>query len=67
MTRKVQSVPPLGPGDASLRQTVDSMRGVITYITAQEQSAIAPLAANATTAQIVAKVNEIIARLQLGR
>jgi len=67
MTRKVPSVPPLGAGDSSLRATVDSLRSVITYVTAQEQSPILPLAPNDTNAQVIAKINEIIARLQVGR
>ena len=36
----------------------------VQYITGQNTAVIQPLATTATTAQIIAKLNEIIARLQ---
>lgn len=61
-TRKFQTVPPYsGANDA---QVLTSLQNAVSYITAQAQPPIQQLATTATTAQIIAKVNEIIARLQ---
>jgi len=59
MPRKVPSIPQ-GNGPAS----VDAMVKVVQYVTAQGAPTIQPLATTATTAQIIAKINEIINRLQ---
>lgn len=61
MARRFRAIPAISPSnDDALRAAVD----VIGYITAQTMDKIAPLAATATAAQTVAKVNEILARLQ---
>lgn len=61
-TRKFQTVPPYsGNNDAQLLR---ALQDVVSYVTAQAQPAVQPLATTATTAQIISKVNEIIARLQ---
>lgn len=62
MSRKFQNVPPYTGNNNPqlLRALVDS----VTFITAQAQPVIQPLAPTATTAQAVAKINEIISRLQ---
>jgi hypothetical protein len=61
-SRKFQTVPPYnGNNDAQLLR---ALQDVTSYITAQAQPVIQPLATTATTAQIISKVNEIIARLQ---
>jgi hypothetical protein len=61
-TRKFANVPPYtGRND---QMVIGALAGVVSYITAQAQPAVLPLATTATTADIIAKVNEIIARLQ---
>jgi hypothetical protein len=62
MPRKFSNVPPLGIGNE--RQVINALANGFTFITAQAQDPIQPLATTATTAQIIAKINEIIARLQ---
>ena len=59
-TRRFQNVPQGGEIQSTVRALVD----VVQYVTAQSQNKIYPLGATATTAEIVAKVNELIARLQ---
>jgi hypothetical protein len=62
MTRKVPTIPPVG---ADLGPAVRALAGVVSFITAQQQPVVAPLpTTGATTDQIAAKVNEVIARLQ---
>ncbi|NVN99290.1 MAG: hypothetical protein HXX17_08200 [Geobacteraceae bacterium] len=61
-TRKFANVPPFtGQND---KNVIAALAGVVGFITAQQQPAISALDTTATTAQIIAKVNEIIARLQ---
>lgn len=43
---------------------IDTLADVIGYITGQTQPPIQPLAATASNAEIIAKINEVIARLQ---
>jgi hypothetical protein len=61
-SRKFQNVPPYTGGNADT--VLSALVGTVTYITAQAQPVIQPLAATATTAQIITKINEVIARLQ---
>jgi hypothetical protein len=61
-TRKFQTIPPYtGNNDAVVLR---GLTDVMSYITAQAQPAIQPLATTATLAQTIAKINEVIARLQ---
>lgn len=60
MARRFQNIPQGGDPAPTLRALVD----VVQYITAQAQTKISPLSASASTADLVAKVNELIARLQ---
>jgi hypothetical protein len=61
-TRKFQTVPPYtGKNDAAVLR---GLTDVVSYITAQAQPVVQPLATTATNAQIIAKLNEVIARLQ---
>lgn len=57
--RKIPSIPT--GADA---QAVMALAKTVQYITGQNAAVIQPLATTATTAQIIAKINEIIARLQ---
>jgi hypothetical protein len=61
-SRKFQTVPPFtGSNEAQvLRGLVD----VVSYISAQAQPIVQPLPATATNAQVIAKINEILARMQ---
>lgn len=43
---------------------VSALSKTVQYVTGQTTAAIQPLETTATTAQIIAKVNEILARLQ---
>lgn len=64
MRRRYASIPPVGESPTSMKAAAEAMRGVLTFITAQEQRQIEPLPSTATNAEIIAKVNELIARLQ---
>jgi hypothetical protein len=61
-SRKFVTIPPYnGANDASVLR---ALVGAVSYVTAQTQPVIEPLETTATTAEIIDKVNEIIARLQ---
>ena len=61
-TRKFATVPPYtGKNDAAV---ITALAGVVSYITAQAQPVVQPLPNTASLADAVAKINEIIARLQ---
>lgn len=62
--RRFASPPPLGESDSSLRETVRTLQEGFSYITGQRRGEIKPLAAGASNAEIIAKINEMIARLQ---
>ena len=62
--RKFNAIPPAGASAQSQARTVDAMRDVVTFITGQTQPEIQPVSANPTNAELAAKVNELIARLQ---
>lgn len=62
--RRFPSIPTVGQSPDSVRAAVEAMRGQLTFITGQEQRQVEPLPANATQAELVAKINELIARLQ---
>ncbi len=64
MTRRFQAVPPSGSSLESVAKAVSALRTNVAYITAQSQPEIQPLASNATLAQVIAKLNEVVARLQ---
>ena len=61
-SRKFQTIPPYTGNNqaAVLRGLTD----VMSYITAQAQPVVQPLATTATTTDVINKVNELIARLQ---
>lgn len=61
-TRRFQNVPL--PKQDNLVPTVMALSAAVGYITAQTQPKIASLPPSATTADIINKVNEILARLQ---
>lgn len=58
----MKNLPAIPPGTGA--PTVSAVAQTLRALTAQTTTAITPLDATATTAQIIAKVNEIIARLQ---
>ena len=60
MARRFQNIPQGADAAPTLRALVD----VVQYITAQTQTRIEPLAPSASNADVIAKVNEIISRLQ---
>jgi len=62
MVKRFRHIPaPIGKNDGdSLRAVVDATQ----YITAQTSDKIKPLPSTATTADLIAKVNELISRLQ---
>lgn len=62
MARKYPSTPQLGTNND--RAVLASLANTLTYITGQAQPAITPLPTGATTAQIVDKLNELLARIQ---
>lgn len=64
MARKFPSIPTIGQSLASLQAAVGAIRGQLTFITGQEQPRIQPLPKGASLEQTVAKLNEVIARLQ---
>ena len=64
MSRRFPSTPAPGSSLESMRVTLSAVRGAVTYITGQEQPQIQPLGSSATNAEVIAKINEIIARLQ---
>lgn len=57
--RKIPAIPP--GADA---KTVAALAKTVQYVTGQNAPVIQPLASTATTAQIIAKINEVIARMQ---
>lgn len=62
--RKFNAIPPTGSRPEGQARTLEAMRDVVTFITGQTQPEIQPVAANPTNAELAAKVNELIARLQ---
>jgi hypothetical protein len=52
------------PADPTAANTVPALTQVVRYVTAQSQTPIATLPTTATAAEVLAKVNEIINRLQ---
>jgi hypothetical protein len=58
----VPNIPPVGVGNE--RQVLMAAVDVLRFVTAQTKPEIAQLPTTATTAEIVAKVNQILARLQ---
>lgn len=64
MSRKFPSTQAPGSSLESVRQSLASLRSAFAYITGQEQPQIKPLGSSATNAEVIAKINEIIARLQ---
>lgn len=59
MSRKLPSIP-----QGSDATTVLALAKTVQFIVGQRDGAIEPLATTATTAQIIDKINEILARLQ---
>lgn len=64
MSRKFPSIPSMGQNLASLQAAVAAIRGQLTFITGQEQPRIKALDPGASLPEVVAKLNEVIARLQ---
>lgn len=62
--RRFPSIPTVGQSPESVRSAVEAIRGQLTFITGQEQRQLEPLSPDATQAELVAKINELIARLQ---
>ena len=63
-TRRYQNVPQAT--GQNTKQVLDALVDSVTYITAQTQPKITFLGTNPTNAEIAAKINEILARLQGG-
>ena len=62
MARHFRSTP--NPTASNLLACVSALSDAVGYITAQTQLAIKPLDAAATNDQVIAKINEILVRLQ---
>jgi hypothetical protein len=62
MARKFRAIPNVGNGNS--QDVLRALADAVSYVTAQSQTPITPLAASPTNAEIAAKVNELLARLQ---
>jgi hypothetical protein len=62
MSRRVPNIPQ--PNPKNLEPTVSALVGVVAYVTAQSQAKILPLPSTASTADIINKINELLARIQ---
>jgi hypothetical protein len=62
MAKKVPTIPPLA-GD-NMDSVVRALVGVVSYTAAQQQPAVQLLSPSATLADVIAKLNEIINRVQ---
>lgn len=60
MARKFNHIPPSMGADPTVQALAEAVR----YITAQTQTELTTLSTTATTAEIITKINQIIARLQ---
>lgn len=61
-SRRFQNISP--PSAGNILGSLQALSEAVTYITAQSQPKIRPLPSTATQADIIAKVNEILDRLQ---
>lgn len=63
---KFPAIPVINPGDPELAQFATSVKETLDAITAQQRNAatLAPLASTATTADIINRLNALLARIQ---
>lgn len=57
------AIPDIAPGDANMLSVVAALKENVEQITGLRAGQIAALPANATQADVIAKVNEIITRI----
>ncbi len=57
------AIPPVPYGDPARSNFDSSVKEALEQLTGQRGGRVEPLAEDATTAQIVAKINELVARL----
>jgi hypothetical protein len=61
---KLRAIPQVPPGTPMQTEFNTAVKENIEVITGRRQGGILPLASTAGTAEIIAKINEIIARIQ---
>jgi hypothetical protein len=61
---KIRAIPQVPPGDTTRAKFDEAIKENLEVLTGQRSKRITPLADTASTAEIIAKVNELIARLQ---
>jgi hypothetical protein len=61
-SRRFRNISP--PSQANMMPALQSVCDVVGHITAQSQPVIQQLGANATLPEVIAKLNEVLARLQ---
>jgi hypothetical protein len=62
MARKFAYIPPIG--NANDRQVLTTVADAVSYLTGQTQPQITTLPTTATNAEIIAKLNQILNRIQ---
>lgn len=63
MSRKLTAVPAIPAGVGAAGPVLQALKDGVDFLTGQRNNRILPLASTASNAEIIAKINELVARL----